>query len=221
MPRALSTSAIPPKLVMPVACIARMTGSTLAANRFASAIWTFRPSCAATGALRGFPSLAPCRLRAASAAFVRFADQSAFRLGQRCVEVQHKRVCVRAELGHKERHPLRHQARNEGDVAREPVKLCHDYRAAQPASGFERCPWLRPPHQRVAALATLRLDLLGDDGDVFGLGEPGDCLSLRLDPEPRPALGPRRDAVVGDRPVHPGLHTNCEPPFAVCSEAVR
>ena len=69
MPRAFRAFAIPPKLVMPDAWIARITGSTFAAKRSASEIWISRPSAAA--AFLGFPSLAPLCFRAASAAVVR------------------------------------------------------------------------------------------------------------------------------------------------------
>ena len=59
----------------------------------------------------------------------------------------------------------------------------------------------RPPGQRVAALAALRLVVLADDDNAFGLAEAHDGRALRLDAEPRLALRSSRDAVVGDRPV--------------------
>ena len=50
-----------------------------------------------------------------------FDSGSMFR--QRRVEMQHERVSVAAEFGDDERHALGHEAGNERDIARQPVKL--------------------------------------------------------------------------------------------------
>ena len=61
----------------------------------------------------------PCPLR----------DQPPLLLGESSVQVQHERVCIRAQFGDDERNPLRHEAGNERDVAGEPVELGDDDRA--------------------------------------------------------------------------------------------
>jgi hypothetical protein len=71
---------------------------------------------------------------------------------------------------------------------------------------------LRPAIERVVAFAGLDLDELRDYRETFSLGEPGDCRTLRLDPEARALLLLRRDTVVGNG----AIHTNCIPPFALC-----
>jgi hypothetical protein len=60
----------------------------------------------ALGLLRG-----QCRLGA-------FADQRPLLFRQRRVEVEQERVGVRSQLGHDERHLLRHQVGDKGHVAR-------------------------------------------------------------------------------------------------------
>ena len=109
---------MPRRLEMPVARMASITGRTLAANWSACAICTSRPMAAAAGAFtlvaeRGFacPALGQCRLRP-------FRDQPALLLGQCRVEVQHEGIGVGPQVGDQERHPLRHQPGDEGDVAR-------------------------------------------------------------------------------------------------------
>ena len=57
-------------------------------------------------------------------------------------------------------------------------------------AGAERGCELRPPIERVGALAGFGLDVLGDDGDALGLGEAGDGRALRLDAEARALLLP-------------------------------
>ena len=92
------------------------------------------------------------------------------------------------------------------------------------ARRVQRRPELRPAEQRIAALAALGLDVLGEDGDALCLGEPGDRHPLRLDAEPGAPLGARRDAVVGDRPVHVAGHrgsrTDCKPHGVIAAGAL-
>jgi hypothetical protein len=113
-------------------------------------------------------------------------------------------------------HALRHQASNEGNVARQPIQL-RDQDAA--LRGFGRgeggCE-LRPAIERVCAFAGLGLNVLGDDGELLGLGKPGDRRVLRLDPKPRALLLPSKDTVVGNS----AFHTKGIPPFALCMDAL-
>ena len=81
-------------------------------------------------------------------------------------------------------HPLRHEAGDEGDVAREPVELGDDDRTLAGLAGCERRGELWSPVQGVGALAGLDLGELGDERVALGLGEPGDCGPLGLDAEP-------------------------------------
>src|SRR5215213_6259992 len=62
-----------------------------------------------------------------------------------------------------------------------------------------------------APLPVSALDVLGDDLDILGFGEPGDRRALRLDPEPRALLLPSRDTIIGNS----AIHTKCIPPFAL------
>jgi hypothetical protein len=48
-----------------------------------------------------------------------------------------------------ERHPLGHEAGNEGHVARQPIELGNDDWAFLPAPGGQRCRQLRPPVEGV------------------------------------------------------------------------
>jgi hypothetical protein len=56
-----------------------------------------------------------------------------------------------------------------------PVDTLTCYARAVAASGRIQC---------VGALATLDLDVLGDDFEILGGGEPGERLALRLEPYP-------------------------------------
>jgi hypothetical protein len=49
-------------------------------------------------------------------------DQPALLLGEGGVEVEHERIGVPAEFCHQEGHTLRHQARDKGHIARQPVE---------------------------------------------------------------------------------------------------
>jgi hypothetical protein len=69
------------------------------------------------------PSCAPLAL---SAARVRSAKQRTLLLGECGVDVQHERVGTGTVFGDDERHLPRHQAADEGDVARETVELGDD-----------------------------------------------------------------------------------------------
>jgi len=98
-------------------------------------------------------------------------DQTAFFLGKRRIEVEHEGIGIGAKLCHNERHLLRHQAGDEGDVARGPVELGDDHRAAL-SSGCGQCLGeARAPVEGVRSLTGLDLDELADEVEAFGLGE--------------------------------------------------
>jgi hypothetical protein len=97
--------------------------------------------------------------------------------------VQHEWVCIRAQLSYDERHPLCHEAGDEGHVARQPVELGDDDRILAGLAGCQRRGELWAPVQRVGTLAGLDLGELGDERVPLRLSEPGDCGALRVDAE--------------------------------------
>jgi hypothetical protein len=106
--------------------------------------------------------------------------------------VQHERIDVPAQCGNDERHPLRHQPADEGDVAAKPIELRHSDFAFSFLSGFERGLEFGTAIERVRAFAGLDLGEFGDDGEALGLGKAGDSLALRFRPRPiGPASGLR------------------------------
>jgi hypothetical protein len=112
--------------------------------------------------------------------------------------VQHERVRVPAQLGDDERGSLRHEARDERDVAAQPIQLRDDDRRLDLARRRECCGQPRPTLERVGALAGLNLDELGDDVEALGRGKGRDRLALRLEPEARASLAGGADADVAD-----------------------
>jgi hypothetical protein len=133
--------------------------------------------------------------------------------------MQHEGISIAAKLSHNERHALRHQAGDKGDVARAPVELGHDDRIAGPARSGQRCGKLRPPVQRVSTLAAFRFDEVRNDLKVLGLGEALNRGALCLDARARALLLPGGDTIVSNG----AFHTNCIPPFALWmkSEALQ
>jgi hypothetical protein len=81
-----------------------------------------------------------------------------------------------------------------------------------PAGCSQGCGKLRPPIERVEALAGFGLYELLDDRDARGFAEAGEGCPLGLDPKPGAMLSLRGDPEIGNRIAH----TNCIPPFAVC-----
>jgi hypothetical protein len=75
--------------------------------------------------------------------------------------VQHERVRVAPEFGDDERHALRHQASDKGNVAREPVEL-GDQDALALAGRCQRGGKLRAPIEGIRALAGFGFDELGN-----------------------------------------------------------
>ncbi len=101
---------------------------------------------------------------------------------------------------------MRHQAGNEMNVAAEPVELGDDDRARLPvAAGLgEGLGELRAALEGVRALARLDLDMLGDDPEPLGLGEPGHGGALGVNAEPAAALLASADPEIGDQRLGQG-----------------
>ena len=99
-------------------------------------------------------------------------NQAPFLLGQRRIEMQHEWVGIGAQFGHDERHALRHQARHEGDIARQPVELGDNNGALVGLGGGERCGKLWAAIEGIGALAAFGLDELPDQEKALGQGEP-------------------------------------------------
>ena len=98
-------------VVVPLACICRTTGSTLAAKASAAARFAVAPLACASPRLVSVAQRGALRLlcRQGGAGAVR--DQGALFLGQRRIDMEHEGVRVRPKRGHYERHPLGHQPR--------------------------------------------------------------------------------------------------------------
>jgi hypothetical protein len=91
-------------------------------------------------------------------------NQVSLLLGQGSVEMEHERVRVGTQLGHDERHPLRHQAADERDITAQTIQLRHDHRAFRPSRRGQSGGEMRAPVQGIGALPDLYLDDLINDG---------------------------------------------------------
>ena len=116
--------------------------------------------------------------------------------------MQHEGIGIGAEFGNDERNTLRHQPGDEGDVAGEAIELGDDDRTLAATRGGEGGGELRPPVERIRALAALCLDKLGREGEAFGVGEAANCFLLGLDSEAGAPLPFGGDPVVGDGRLH-------------------
>ena len=108
--------------------------------------------------------------------------------------MKRERVGIGTEFRDDERHPLGHQASNEGHVTGEAVQLGHDDRTLRLASRGEGGCQLRSAVESVRALAGLDLCKLLQDGDALGFGETSDRCSLRLYAQPGSSLPLRRES---------------------------
>ena len=81
---------------------------------------------------------------------------------------------------HDERHALRHQAGDEGDVSGEAIQLGDNYGALGGSRSSKGCGELRPAVQSVRALTALDLYELLKEGNAFRCGEAGNSRSLEL-----------------------------------------
>ena len=82
-------------------------------------------------------------------------DHPPFLLGQGSVNMQRKRINAATERADDERHALRHQPGNEGDVAAQPIQLGDSDFATSLLRRPQRCLQLRAPIERVRAFAGL------------------------------------------------------------------
>jgi hypothetical protein len=138
--------------------------------------------------------LAPLAFLAASAARVRSEISRRSFSAQRGIEMQHER-----EFGHDEGDALAHQARDEGDIAGQPVELGHDHRTSGGSGGGKGRGQLWPAIERIGALAALGLDVFADQQQALGQGKALNRGALGFQPQPGPALPLGGDAVVGVR----------------------
>src|SRR5262245_13702685 len=88
------------------------------------------------------------------------------------------------------------------DVAAQAIQLRNDDRSLDAVGVSESCGELRSPLDRVAAFAGLDLGEGVDDHEAVGLGEAGDGVALRFQPEPGLALLLCGDTNVGDGRLH-------------------
>ena len=98
--------------------------------------------------------------------------------------MQHERVGISAELGDNEGNPVRHQAADEMHVTGQAVELGNEDRTFRLTGLPERDSEFRPAVQRVSALPSLDLDMLGNEIESFHFREALDGGLLRLDPKP-------------------------------------
>jgi hypothetical protein len=112
------------------------------------------------------------------------ADEGAFLLGQRRVDMQHEGVNVGAQLGHEERHAVDHEARDEMHITPEAAELRDDDRHLEPLGVGEGGGKLRPAIERVMALARFNLNILGMDLRALALSKGRDGRPLGFEPEP-------------------------------------
>jgi hypothetical protein len=83
--------------------------------------------------------------------------------------VEHDGVRVGPELGDDERHPLGHQAGDEGDIAGQPVELGDDDRALGRARRCKRRRELQAPLEGVEALSGLGLSVFLENSEAISL----------------------------------------------------
>jgi hypothetical protein len=119
-------------------------------------------------------------------------DQVPLLLGQGGVEMEHEGIRVGPQLGHDERHPLRHQAADEGDVAAQAIQLGDDHRALRPPGCGQSGSEMGAAVQSIGTLARFDLDDFVDDGVAFRFREPANATTLRLDAEAAAPLFLRR-----------------------------
>jgi hypothetical protein len=145
--------------------------------------------------LRRVAELHPARLRSREPGARALADHAALLLGQGRVDVQRERINISAERTHNERHLLRHERRDERDVAAQPVELGNADGRLGTLGRLQRCRKLRPASERVGTLAGLDLGVFRGDLEAFRLRERGDGGALRFEAEAGAPLLGGRDTV--------------------------
>jgi len=114
--------------------------------------------------------------------------------------MQQERLDVGSEIGDQKRRAMRHEAADEMNVTRQPVEFGDGDRRplAVMASFGQGGGELRAAIENVRALASLDLDMLGDDLEPLGLGEAGDGGPLSVNAEAAATLVARRNSKIGD-----------------------
>jgi hypothetical protein len=101
--------------------------------------------------------------RGLQSGFGALADDLPLAFRQGGVKVQHEWLDIGAELGHEERHAMRHQPADEMHVPAQPIELRHCHRAPAVTAGLGQGGGeLRAPLEGVSALAGLDLEELGN-----------------------------------------------------------
>jgi hypothetical protein len=135
---------------------------------------------------RGLPSVCPRALAAARAAFVRCEIRARSFSAKAANKCNMKGSASAPSFDADKGHLLDHERGHESNVTGQPIELRDDHGAglAMTAGLGQRGGELRATIERVRALPRLDLDMLGDDFEALGLGEPGDGGALRLNAEP-------------------------------------
>ena len=157
----------------------RIIGSMFAAKRSASACRARRPAWPASAIFLGFAQGFATLLLGCQCCARALRDEAALLFGQRCVQVQHEGIGVAAQLGNDERNALRHEARDGSNITREPVELRNQHTAPCALGCCQRCRQLRPPIERIGALAGSGLNIL-----AFSVRKSLDRCALSLNSEP-------------------------------------
>lgn len=122
-----------------------------------------------------------------------------------------------AKFGDDKRDALDHQAGNEGNIARQAVKLRHnDWAFDLPGKG-EGSGQLRTSIKCIRALSGFDLGELLEDDHSLGLGKAGDRGALGLDAQARASLPLCGDSIVGDRARHVAVSGVFKLQTTVCS----
>jgi hypothetical protein len=80
--------------------------------------------------------------------------------------MEHERIGIDTQLAGDERHPLRHQVGNECDITRKPIQLGHGHFALGLLRRRQCSSQLRPPVERIGALAGFCLRELAGDSEA-------------------------------------------------------
>ena len=159
---------MPRRLVTPDFCSDTMIGRTALGEpirRLRLNVAPCRRCLAGAGRIAELGALQFARGEGGSGAF---RDLPPLLLGQCRVEVQHEGIGIRSEFGHDEWHALRHQAGNEGHVAREAIELGNKHRTLRLARCGQRCGKLWPSIKRIGAFAGFDLGELREERDALG-----------------------------------------------------
>ena len=78
-------------------------------------------------------------------------------------------------------HLVHHQAADEMNIARKPIQLGDAYGGLGPLRLLQGGAKLRPPLERISAIAGFDLGVFGGDREALGLGERGDGGALRFE----------------------------------------